>query len=188
MMFRTKLASLTLATVMVVPMFADDRDWGRDRRDDRRDRREDREDRIREMRRREASRNNGRYGNGNGNYGYGNGNYGYGNGNSGYGVNSGYGGGYGQSNAVINRALQNLQTAASRNRVDSHERSHFSRAINELQNMRNNNIDSRRLGNVLEDLDDLSRADQINPRDRQMLARDRQALASLYGGYGSNRW
>jgi hypothetical protein len=41
---------------------------------------------------------------------------------------------------------------------------------------------------VLEDLDHLANANQINMRDRQILARDRQALASLAGGYGYNRW
>ena len=62
--------------------------------------------------------------------------------------------------------------------------------MSELQNMRYNqgNIDSRRLSRVLEDLDHLSRANQVHPRDRQILARDRQALASLYGGYGYNGW
>jgi hypothetical protein len=45
------------------------------------------------------------------------------------------------------------------------------------------------LNRVLEDLDHLSRADQIHPRDRQVLARARQALQSTYynrGGY--NGW
>jgi hypothetical protein len=87
--------------------------------------------------------------------------------------------------------LRNLQSAASRNRVDNHERNHFNRAMSELQNMRyNGGTDYRRLDRVLEDLDHLSRADQVNRRDRQMLARDRQALSSLRGGYGYNtrRW
>jgi hypothetical protein len=72
--------------------------------------------------------------------------------------------------------------------VDGHERDHFNRAMSELQNMRSNQVDSRRLSRVLEDLDHLASADQINPRDRQILARDRQALASTYGGYGYNGW
>ena len=37
---------------------------------------------------------------------------------------------------VINRTLRDLQSAASRNRVDGHERNHFSRAMSELQQIR----------------------------------------------------
>jgi hypothetical protein len=196
------LFRMLLATALVVPMFADDnhdrydrrdndRNWSRnDRREDRREERI-REERIREARRREALRNNGRY---NGNYGYGN-NVPYGYGNNapyGYGNNSGYGyrngGAYGNNSAIVTRTMQDLQSAASRSRVDGHERDHFNRAMGELQNMRYNQVDSGRLSRVLEDLDHLSRADQINPRDRQILARDRQALASSYGGYGYNGW
>lgn len=173
------LSRLLLASALLVPMFAfaddDDRRWSRRDRDsrsrDRWERDNRRNDRYRDRDYRRPS------------YGYGRdrgyGGYGYGN-NSGYGNMSG----------VINRAMQNLQSAAARNRVDSHERDHFRRAMSELQNMRYNqgNLDSRRLSRVLEDLDHLSRAEQVHPRDRQILARDRQALASLYGGYGYNRW
>ena len=148
--------------------------------DDRNDRngrwsRSDRDSRSRDRWERNNHRNqrNNGYGNNRGVYGYGN-NRGYGN----------------QETAIVSRTMQDLQSAASRNRVDGHERDHFNRAISELQNMRysQGNIDSRRLARVEEDLDHLSRADQIHPRDRQILARDRQALASLYGGYGNNRW
>lgn len=179
------LFRLAMVAALIVPAFASAQ--GRYDRDDRYDRngryeRDDRYERERWERNRRNDRRNNR------DYGYGNnrGGYGYGN-NSGY----GYGNtGYGNSNAVLNRTMQNLQSAASRNRVDGHERDHFNRAMSELQNMRfsQGNMDSRRLSRVLEDLDHLSRADQIHPRDRQILARDRQALASLYGGYGSNRW
>jgi len=103
----------------------------------------------------------------------------------------GYGYGYGRQNtAIVNRTLQDLQSAAARNRVDGHERNHFNRAIGELERLRygNGSMDSRGLSRVLEDLDHLSRANQVHPRDRQMLARDRQALASTYGyGYGYGR-
>lgn len=169
------LSRLLLASALLVPMFAfadDDRRWSHRDRDNRsRDRWERdnrRNDRYRDRDYRRPS------------YGYGR--------DRGYGGNGSYG--YGNASGVINRAMQNLQSAASRNRVDSHERDHFRRAMSELQNMRYNqgNIDSRRLSRVLEDLDHLSRADQVHPRDRQILARDRQALASLYGGYGYNRW
>ena len=84
---------------------------------------------------------------------------------------------------MINQTLRDLQSAASRNRVDGHERDHFNRAMSELQQMSyrsQGQIDGGRLNRVVEDLDHLSRADQIHPRDRQVLARDRQALQSLY--------
>jgi hypothetical protein len=159
---------------------------GRYDRDDRYDRngrydRDDRNDRGRYERNRRNDRRNDNYG-----YGTNRGGYGYGN-NTGYGYGNS---GSGNSSAILNRTMQNLQSAASRNRVDGHERDHFNRAMSELQNMRysQGNVDSRRLSRVLEDLDHLASANQINPRDRQVLARDRQALASLYGGYGSNRW
>jgi hypothetical protein len=111
--------------------------------------------------------------------------------------NGGYGSGANYS--VIDRTLRDLQSAASRNRVDGHERNHFNRAINELQQMRyssrNGGLDTGRLNRVLEDLSDLSRANQVHPRDRQVLARDMQELSSLrynsgnYGyGNGYPRW
>ena len=110
-------------------------------------------------------------------------------------------GGYGSqgNSSILDRTLRDLQSAASRNRVDSHERGHFNRAISDLQQMRyssrNGGLDTGRLNRVLEDLSDLSRADQIHPRDRQILARDMQELSSLRynsGNYGYNnsypRW
>lgn len=86
------------------------------------------------------------------------------------------------ANAIINRALRDLRTAASRNRVDSHERNHFSRAMYELQNMRGRNayIDPRRLDHVIDDMRDLAQAHQIHPRDRQMIARSLRDLQSLH--------
>lgn len=91
-------------------------------------------------------------------------------------------------NSTINRALRDLRTAASRNRVDSHERNHFNRAMYELQNMRGRNgyIDPRRLDRVIDDMRDLAQAHQIHPRDRQMLARSLRDLQSLR--YSNGRW
>jgi hypothetical protein len=105
----------------------------------------------------------------------------------GYGSNSANGR---QNTAVVSRTMQDLQTASARNRIDGHERDHVNRAMGELRNLGygGGTRDSRSLSRVLEDLDHLSRADQIHPRDRQALARDRQALVSMYGGYGYNVW
>ena len=139
------LLRLLLASALTLPMFAfaDDR-YDRNRRYDRRDQYEwndryERSNRGGRWSRPDRSRDrNMRPG-----YGYGTYRDPYAYGNSG--------------RSAINRAMQNLQSAAARNRVDGHERDHF------------------------------TRADQINPRDRQLFARDRQALASIYGGYGYNR-
>ena len=84
---------------------------------------------------------------------------------------------------IIDRTLANLQRAASRNRVDGHERDHFRRAISELQQLRyrrnDGRLDERRLDRAIEDLQHLSNARQIHPSDRQLLARDMHALRDL---------
>ncbi|HYI94815.1 MAG TPA: hypothetical protein VEX68_14820 [Bryobacteraceae bacterium] len=161
-----------LVAALALPVFAfDDNDdrrrgrgWSKDSRDD-----WDRFGRNSRNSRDPYSRDP--YSRGDRGYGYGNGNYG----NGGYGARGDY--------SVIDRTLRDLQVAASRNRVDGHERGHFNRAISDLQQMRyssrNGGVDAGRLNRVLDDLDDLSRADQVHPRDRQILARDMQALRSL---------
>jgi hypothetical protein len=167
------LLRIALIAALALPVFAHDDDYRNNR--DRRDR-----DDYRYNRNRDRRNDQYRYGNNRG-YGYGN-NSGYG-----YGSNSGYG--YGNGSTIIDRTMRDLQSAASRSRVDGHERDHFNRAMSELQNMRySGGTDYRRLDRVIEDLDHLSRADQINPRDRQILARDRQALYSLRGSYSNSRW
>jgi hypothetical protein len=170
------LTRLFLMTALTVPMFAYGDDW-RDGRDD------GYYDRDRDYRY-PRSRGPG-YGNGNDRYGYGNGNYGY--------RDEGYGG-YNNS-GIINRVMRDLQVASSRNRgVNGHERDHFNRAMNELQQLnyrsQQGRVDNGRLNRVIEDLEHLSRANQVHPRDREMLARDMydlQAFRSNRGGY-NNRW
>jgi hypothetical protein len=83
-----------------------------------------------------------------------------------------------------------LRRAASRNRVDGHERDHFRRAMSELQSFRNRMADGRfdegRLNRAIEDLEHLSNARQIHPSDRRTLAQDMYALQNLRrsaGGY-----
>ena len=91
---------------------------------------------------------------------------------------------------IIDRTMSDLQRAASRNRVNSHERDHFRRAMSELQNFRyrtaGGRFDEGRLNRVIEDLEHLANARQIHPSDRQILARDMYALRDLRssrGGY-----
>ena len=104
------------------------------------------------------------------------------------------------SSAIIDRTMRDLEMAATRNRVDAHDRNHFNRAMNELQQFRyrsqQGKFDNGKLDKVIEDLDHLSRANQVHPRDRQMLGRDMQDLRAFrsnggYGGYGyrgDRRW
>ena len=67
------------------------------------------------------------------------------------------------SSAVIDRTMRDLEVAASRNRVDGHDRNHFSRAMNELQQFsyrsQQGKFDNGKLDKVIEDLDHLSRAE-----------------------------
>ncbi len=85
--------------------------------------------------------------------------------------------GYGIGGAgIIDRTTSDLRRAASRNRVDRHERDHFERAMNELQAFRYRMAEGRfeegRLNRAIEDLQHLANADQIHPGDRRTLARD----------------
>jgi hypothetical protein len=65
--------------------------------------------------------------------------------------------------------------------------------MNQLQQFRSRSqqgkFDNGKLDKVIEDLDHLSRANQVHPRDRQMLGRDMQDLRVFrsnggYDGYG----
>ena len=177
-MGRTMLIAAAALAFAVPAAFADDDDWrrGRDRDRDRygygnRDRDRGRyEDRDRDRYGYgNRDRDRGRYGDRD-RYGYGNG--------------SVYGG---SASRVVDRTLSNLRRAANRNRVDSHERDHFNRAMRELSNFRSRQ-DYSRLSRVEEDLEHLVRADQVHPSDRRMLASDLQAIRQLRnGGYGYNR-
>jgi hypothetical protein len=100
-------------------------------------------------------------------------------------------GGYAMSSGIVRRTIDDLRIAASRNRVDSHERNHFERAVYHLQRFDSDysrgGFPTGRLDDAMEHLADLARADQIHPRDRQMLARDLSALRSFRSA-GRARW
>jgi hypothetical protein len=94
--------------------------------------------------------------------------------------------------AIIDRTLRDLQYAASRNRIDGHDRNHFNRAMDQLQQFtyksQQGKFDTGKLDKAIEDLDHLSRADRVHPRDRQILGRDMQELRifrSNRGGYNN---
>src|SRR3954447_21058584 len=104
------LTRILLTAALIVPLFAYDTDDNRSNWNDDYYRR-DRDRGYRNDRYGNDRYGNDRYGYGNDSYGYGTGNYGYRNGGSNY--------------SAINRTLQDLQSAASRNRgVNSHERGH----------------------------------------------------------------
>lgn len=93
--------------------------------------------------------------------------------------NSGRAGSY--NIAIVDRTISDLRRVASRSRVDRHERNHFERALYHLDRFRHNytrdgRFDTGRLNDAIEHLDDLSRAHQLHPRDREVLARDLYAL------------
>ena len=170
LLMRALAATLMLATLTIAPTaFADDDDdWRRSRRADR----------------------DGWYGR-NRDYGYGR------HDNRGYGRDrnrnrSGSWASYGRSgprydDAIVSRTLADLRVAASRNRVDSHEREHFRRAMSSLQQveyeLRSGRFNDDRLDDAMEDLRDLAQADQVHPRDRQILGRDLMALRNLRNRY-----
>ena len=94
---------------------------------------------------------------------------------------------FGRSNrydtSIVSRTISDLRVAASRNRVDSHEREHFRNAVSSLQQfeyeLRSGRFNDDRLEDAMDDLRDLARADQVHPRDRQILGRDLAALNNL---------
>jgi hypothetical protein len=102
---------------------------------------------------------------------------------------SGNRGGY-RNGDPVNRAIQNLQRAASMNRYDKHERNHFDKALKELRKFqdrsRSGRFDGGALDKAISNMSDLARARQLHPRDRDLIVRDiselRQVRASG-GGY-----
>jgi len=100
---------------------------------------------------------------------------------------------YGRSGfGVIDRTMSDLRIAASRNRVDRHERDHFARAVNELQAFRyrlaQGRFDEGRLNRAIEDLEHLANARQLHPTDRRILARDMFQLRSFRNAQGGYRY
>jgi hypothetical protein len=81
----------------------------------------------------------------------------------------GRGGGY----SPASRAIRDLESIASRSRVDRHEHKHFSRAIQELytfeDRLRRGRFDKGRLDRAIGNINHLAQADQIHPRDRARL-------------------
>jgi len=99
----------------------------------------------------------------------------------------GYGPQYRNSNPVM-AAMRDLEMVFRRSRVDNHEANHFRRALRELadfdRNARRGRFDRGSLDSAMDNMADLARADQLHPRDRQLIARRLQELNYLRGRAG----
>lgn len=122
----------------------------------------------------------------------------------GYGRRGGnYGGGYGDrygdsgrygynGGSPVGRALSDLTMVARRayNSVDRHERNHFDRAQSELRKFedraRQGRFDRGALDKAIDNMDDLARAHQLHPQDRNIIGRNVAMLRDLRnrGGFG----
>lgn len=99
---------------------------------------------------------------------------------------------------LVDSAIYDLQRIAQHSYVDGHEAKHFRRAIHELSEFQRRasrgDFERKRLDRAVEDLDHLSHARQIHPRDRGTLrghAARLNALRSGSAGYGyrsRGRW
>ena len=73
----------------------------------------------------------------------------------------------------VNATLRDLRSVWSRNRVDHHEAGHFrnaSEALDRFQHQASRGrFDRGQLDRAIDNLKDLAQADQIHPRDRQVL-------------------
>jgi len=73
----------------------------------------------------------------------------------------------------VTSAMRDLEMIFRRARVDNHEANHFRRALNELDDFNRNaargRFDRGSLNDALDNMDDLARADQLHPRDRQII-------------------
>lgn len=119
--------------------------------------------------------------------------YGYPPGRGGRGPGPGaYGNSYGRSPARFNpvaAAQRDLVMIFRRARVDGHEANHFRHALQELNDFHRNatrgRFDQRSMERALDNMGDLARADQLHPRDRQIIrARMDDLRMFLRGG----RW
>ncbi|MCC6537909.1 MAG: hypothetical protein IT162_10190 [Bryobacterales bacterium] len=94
---------------------------------------------------------------------------GWGNRGGGYGRDRG---GYGYSNPVP-AVLRDVQYVWSRSRVDGHERDHFRKVVQSLEQFQDRaargHFDRGRLDRAINNLEDLAQAHQIHPQGRRML-------------------
>lgn len=91
---------------------------------------------------------------------------------------------------TVNRVIEDLRRARSYDYVDHHERKHFEHAERELVKFQDRyysgRFDRHHLDEAINDLHHLVNARQVNPRDRDLLARDLDMLRDFRarGSYG----
>ncbi len=98
----------------------------------------------------------------------------------------GYANSYGRESyrgSPVTAAMRDLEMIFRRARVDNHEANHFRRALNELadfdRDARRGRFDRGSLDSALDNMGDLARADQLHPRDRQIIRQRMNDLAYL---------
>ncbi len=93
--------------------------------------------------------------------------------------NGRYAGEY-RGNNPVNAAMRDLESVFRRARVDNHEADHFRRALRELAEFDRKAsrgwFDRGSLDRAMDNMVDLARADQLHPRDRQLIGRRLQDL------------
>jgi hypothetical protein len=99
---------------------------------------------------------------------------------------------YARGGDLVSRVVSDLDRARSYARVDHHERGHFDNARRDLlvfqDHYARGKFDKDRLDGAIDNIHHLIDSDQVNPRDRQMLSRDINALRDYRasrGAYGS---
>lgn len=97
----------------------------------------------------------------------------------------------GSSASAVERTLRDLERLDRRAFTDGHERKHVEKAREELfkfqERWRDGKFDSSRLDKAIDNLEHLSRAQQLHPGDRQMIAQDIQALQQFRSSGGRYR-
>ena len=86
----------------------------------------------------------------------------------------------------VTAAMRDLESIFRRARVDGHEANHFRRALNELadfdRNARRGRFDRGSLNSALDNMGNLAQADQLRPRDRQIIRQRMNDLAYMGNG------
>lgn len=96
------------------------------------------------------------------------------------------------SGSPVSTVLRDLDRVNARARfTDNHERKHIEKAREELfrfeDRWRSGKFETSRLDKAMDNIEHLMRADQIHPRDRQVLADDLRLLRDVRSGRSSNR-
>jgi hypothetical protein len=97
--------------------------------------------------------------------------------------------GYGRNDqSLIDRVMTDLNRAAEGARLDGHERRHFDEVAGNLQDFESRwargKFDTGKLDKAIHNLEHLAEADRVRGRDRDMLARDLEALRQFRASRG----